>query len=91
MRIAPVGVATPSGDLDLLVERVVEASRVTHNTGVALAGAAAVAAAVSAGVAGAAVPEAIEAAVDRGRRGPRGAGTGWPPPTWRRGSAGPPG
>jgi ADP-ribosylglycohydrolase len=63
MRITPVGVATAAGDLDALVERVVTASRVTHNTGVALAGAAAVAAAVSAGVAGAGVPDAIEAAV----------------------------
>jgi ADP-ribosylglycohydrolase len=59
MRIAPVGIATPCSDLDVLVDRVVEASRVTHNTGVALAGAAAVAAAVSAGVDGAAVPDAI--------------------------------
>jgi ADP-ribosylglycohydrolase len=63
MRIAPVGVATPVADLGRLVDQVVEASRVTHNTGVALAGAAAVAAAVSAGVAGAAVPSAIEAAI----------------------------
>jgi ADP-ribosylglycohydrolase len=63
MRITPVGVATPAADPDLLIERVVCASRVTHNTGVALAGAAAVAAAVSAGVAGAGVADAIEAAV----------------------------
>jgi ADP-ribosylglycohydrolase len=63
MRITPVGVATPADDLDLLVDRVVAASRVTHNTGVALAGAAAVAAAVSAGVGGAAVTEAIRVAV----------------------------
>jgi ADP-ribosylglycohydrolase len=63
MRITPVGVATPAGDLDALVGRVVTASRVTHNTGVALAGAAAVAAAVSAGVDGATVPEATGAAV----------------------------
>ncbi len=63
MRITPVGVATPAGDPDLLIARVVTASRVTHNTGVALAGAAAVAAAVSAGVAGATVPDAIGAAV----------------------------
>jgi ADP-ribosylglycohydrolase len=63
MRITPVGIATPCGDLNLLVGRVVAASRVTHNTGVALAGAAAVAAAVSAGVAGATVPEATGAAV----------------------------
>jgi ADP-ribosylglycohydrolase len=63
MRITPVGIATPGDDLDLLVDRVVAASRVTHHTGVALAGAAAVAAAVSAGVAGASVPEATSAAI----------------------------
>jgi ADP-ribosylglycohydrolase len=63
MRIAPVGVATPADDPDRLLGRVVAASRVTHHTGVALAGAAAVAAAVSAGVAGSTVPEAIHAAV----------------------------
>src|SRR5262249_27714954 len=68
MRIAPVGVATPATDLDVLVDRVVEASRVTHNTGVALAGAAAVAAAVSAGVDGATVPEATALAVVAARR-----------------------
>jgi ADP-ribosylglycohydrolase len=59
MRIAPVGVATGPDDLDALVDKVVETSMVTHNTGVALAGAAAVAAAVSAGVAGATVGEAV--------------------------------
>jgi ADP-ribosylglycohydrolase len=59
MRITPVGVATPSGDHDLLVDRVVAASRVTHNTGIALAGAAAVAAAVSAGIDGATVGDAV--------------------------------
>ena len=64
MRIAPVGIATPGADLRVLVERVIEASRVTHNTGVALAGAAAVAAAVSAGVSGASVPEATRVAAD---------------------------
>ncbi|MGP8000443.1 MAG: ADP-ribosylglycohydrolase family protein [Streptosporangiaceae bacterium] len=63
MRIAPVGVATPCDDLGRLVDQVVEASRVTHNTSVALAGAAAVAAAVSAGVAGASVPEATDTAI----------------------------
>jgi ADP-ribosylglycohydrolase len=49
MRITPVGIACPA---TVLVDRVVEASLVTHNTGVALAGAAAVAAAVSAGLDG---------------------------------------
>jgi ADP-ribosylglycohydrolase len=63
MRITPAGIATPCGDLGVLVDRVVEASRVTHNTGVALAGAAAVAAAVSAGIEGASVPEAVQVAV----------------------------
>ncbi len=61
MRIAPVGIAV--ADPDLLVERVVEASLLTHGTGVALAGAAAVAAAVSAGVSGAAPADATVAAV----------------------------
>src|SRR5207248_617017 len=59
MRITPVGVATPAGDLGLLVERVVAASKLTHNTSVALAGAAAVAAAVSARLDGAAMPAAV--------------------------------
>jgi ADP-ribosylglycohydrolase len=59
MRITPVGIAFGAA----LVDRVVEASRVTHNTSVALAGAAAVAAAVSAGVGGATVPVAIDAGV----------------------------
>jgi ADP-ribosylglycohydrolase len=63
MRITPVGVATPAGDLDVLVGRVVMASRVTHNPGVALAGAAAVAAAVSAGIDGDPLPVAISRAV----------------------------
>jgi ADP-ribosylglycohydrolase len=62
MRITPVGIATPSGEPGLLVDRVVAASRVTHNTGIALAGAAAVAAAVSAGIDGATVPEAVRLA-----------------------------
>ncbi len=50
MRIAPVGVAVAADDLTALVDAVHQASLVTHNTSVALAGAAAVAAAVSAGV-----------------------------------------
>src|SRR5580692_7881050 len=69
MRIAPVGVATPAADLGLLVDRVVEASLVTHNTGVALAGAAAVAAAVSAGISGAGIAEATAVAIDAARIG----------------------
>jgi ADP-ribosylglycohydrolase len=63
MRITPVGIACPATDLPVLVDRVVEASWVTHNTDVALAGAAAVAAAVSAGLAGASVAEATKVGV----------------------------
>jgi ADP-ribosylglycohydrolase len=81
MRIAPVGVAVPvarhgptlEARLSTLVDRTVMASSVTHNTGVALAGAAAVAAAVSAGVSGATIAEAtalgIQAARIAARRG----------------------
>ena len=63
MRITPVGIATASGDPGLLEDRVVAASRLTHNTGVALAGAAAVAMAVSAGIDGDPLPVAIGRAV----------------------------
>jgi ADP-ribosylglycohydrolase len=70
MRIAPVGIAVPArtpGDLTTLVDQVVAASRVTHNTGIALAGAAAVAAAVSAGISGAGLAEATALAVQAAR------------------------
>jgi ADP-ribosylglycohydrolase len=71
MRITPVGIATPSADLDVLVDRVVAASLATHNTSVALAGAAAVAAAVSAGIDGATVPEATRVAAAAAQRAAR--------------------
>jgi ADP-ribosylglycohydrolase len=71
MRITPVGIATPSASLDVLVDRVVAASRATHNTGVALAGAAAVAAAVSAGLDGAGAAEATGLAVAAATRAAR--------------------
>jgi ADP-ribosylglycohydrolase len=68
MRIAPVGIAVDvNTDLSTLVDRVVKASSVTHNTGVALAGAAAVAAAVSAGVSGATVAEATALGIQAAR------------------------
>jgi len=63
MRITPVGIAVPP-DLPALIDHVVAASYVTHNTGLALAGAAAVAAAVSAGLDGAGIGEATAFAVD---------------------------
>ncbi len=71
MRITPVGIATPCADLGVLEDQVVAASLATHNTGVALAGAAAVAAAVSAGIDGASVPEAIRVATAAARRAAR--------------------
>jgi ADP-ribosylglycohydrolase len=72
MRIAPVGIAVAtepgtSGYLSTLVDHVVAASRVTHNTGIALAGAAAVAAAVSAGISGAGIAGATALAIDAAR------------------------
>jgi ADP-ribosylglycohydrolase len=63
MRITPVGIATGCRDLGALVDRVVAASMLTHNTGIALAGAAAVAAAVSARLDGATLAEAAGVAV----------------------------
>jgi ADP-ribosylglycohydrolase len=68
MRIAPVGIAFPP-ELPALVDQVVAASYVTHNTGLALAGAAAVAAGVSAGLAGAGIAEATALAVRAARIG----------------------
>jgi ADP-ribosylglycohydrolase len=72
MRIAPVGIAVGPGPatcsyLSTLVDHVVAASRVTHNTGIALAGAAAVAAAVSAGISGAGIAGATALAIDAAR------------------------
>jgi ADP-ribosylglycohydrolase len=71
MRITPVGIATPCADPGVLEDRVVAASLATHNTSVALAGAAAVAAAVSAGIDGATVPEAIRIAAAAAQRAAR--------------------
>jgi ADP-ribosylglycohydrolase len=66
MRVTPVGIACHSRAADL-VDQVVAASRVTHNTGIALAGAAAVAAAVRAGIEGAGIDVATSQAVDAAR------------------------
>jgi len=65
---APASHSAPAPvSLSTLVDHVVAASRVTHNTGIALAGAAAVAAAVSAGVSGAGVAEATALAIEAAR------------------------
>jgi ADP-ribosylglycohydrolase len=66
MRIAPVGLTVSAGDLTALIDAVQQASLVTHNTSVALAGAAAVAAAVSAALdnTAATATERVAAATD---------------------------
>ncbi len=69
MRVTPVGIIMDSSDLNALVARVIEASAVTHNTGIALAGASAVAAAVSAGIDGAALDEALKRGIAAARIG----------------------
>jgi|SRR4051794_29903567 len=63
MRVTPVGIVAVPDDLGGLVDLVVEASRVTHYTNVAIAGAAAVAAAVSGGIGGASLAEATTVAI----------------------------
>ena len=69
MRIAPVGVAAPPAPLEALVDRVADVSRLTHDTSVAIAGAAAVAAAVSAGVDGAEPEEALRVGAEAAAAG----------------------
>jgi ADP-ribosylglycohydrolase len=69
MRITPVGIVAPAGNLPGLVDRVQQASIATHNTTVALAGAAAVAAAVSAGIDGAGIGAATATAIEAAELG----------------------
>jgi ADP-ribosylglycohydrolase len=64
MRIAPVGVATTPRPLGHLVDRVEAASTLTHHTGLAISGAAAVAAVVSVGVDGGRLSDAIAIACE---------------------------
>jgi ADP-ribosylglycohydrolase len=71
MRVTPIGIAVPCAPLDRLVDVVADTNRVTHDTAVANAGAAAVAAAVSAGIDGADVEEATAAAIEAARLGAR--------------------
>lgn len=67
MRISPVGIATPAGCLELLVDRVAAVSRVTHYTGEAIAGAAAVASVIAEGVGGAAFDQTLPSALKVGQ------------------------
>jgi len=71
MRVTPIGIAVPSTPLDRLVDVVADTNRVTHDTGVANAGAAAVAAAVSAGIDGADPEQAAAAGIEAARLGGR--------------------
>jgi ADP-ribosylglycohydrolase len=64
MRIAPVGIVRRSQDLPALVDAVALACQPTHNTGLAIGGAAAVAAAISAGLDGLELGAALERAVE---------------------------
>lgn len=68
MRITPVGIAVPPDPLDRLVDAVVTASKVTHNTSIGLAAAAAVGAAVSCGIEGATLSESLPVAIEAADR-----------------------
>ena len=81
MRIAPVGLAMSTNDLDAFVARVAEVCAPTHNTSAAISAAAAVAAVVSAGIDGALVREAIVIGVRAARLG-EGYGESSPRPTF---------
>lgn len=63
MRITPVGIAYRAHNLEDFVAAVHDSCRVTHDTGLGVAGASAVAAAVSAGIDGATRSEALDLAV----------------------------
>lgn len=66
MRIAPAGIATPIDSIEGFVDQIERACRMTHNTGEAIAAAAAVAAVISSGVQNhgfeAAIPVALRVA-----------------------------
>jgi ADP-ribosylglycohydrolase len=69
MRVTPVGIARRWQPVDILVDLVEETSIVSHNTGVAIAGASAVAAAISAGIDGAPLRAAFDAAIEAAQVG----------------------
>lgn len=64
MRITPVGIAFAARPVERLVDAVAAACALTHNTGLAMAGAAAVAAAVSTGIEGGTSDDVIAAALE---------------------------
>ncbi|WP_371225796.1 ADP-ribosylglycohydrolase family protein [Roseovarius sp. 2305UL8-3] len=69
MRVAPIGIATAADDIKALVDQVELSSRVTHNTGEAIAGASAVAAMISALLDGATIEAAFGIALQAASEG----------------------
>ncbi|MEM6887082.1 MAG: ADP-ribosylglycohydrolase family protein [Pseudomonadota bacterium] len=69
MRIAPIGIATPIEPLAGFVDQVELACRMTHNTGEAIAGAAAVAAIISCGLEGRDFDKSVRTAVLAAKEG----------------------
>ena len=69
MRVAPIGIVFAHEPIEGLIEAVVQSGHVTHNTTIAIAGAAAVAAAISAGIDGACVEDALRLSVEAARLG----------------------
>ena len=63
MRVVPVGLSVPAGDLEALVDAVTESCRPTHFTDVAISGASLIAAAASAAVEATEFDEVIEPAL----------------------------
>ncbi len=64
MRIAPIGLVRRADDLDALVDAVVEATVMSHHTGVAISGASLVAGVVSAAIEGADLDDSIEVGLE---------------------------
>lgn len=69
MRVTPIGIAVRPGEG--LIDAVVQASQVTHNTSLGIAAASAIAAAVSAGVEGCYLADALDEAERAAERGAR--------------------
>lgn len=71
MRVTPVGIIQSWQPIDELVDLVAETCLISHNTGVAIAGASAVAAAISAGIDGVDLTTAFDAAIEAAHLGSR--------------------
>jgi ADP-ribosylglycohydrolase len=86
MRIAPLGIAVDPHDLPHLVALVRAAGQATHDTGTAIAGAAAVAAAISAGIEGDSREDAFGLAIAAARLGAASADGSPASPAWIAGA-----